>query len=49
MSRLHAGIKRHGDLGDSFQAQSGEKFTTFDKDNDSWSLGNCASELRKSL
>lgn len=43
--KLHAGIKRHGDLGDSFQAQSGEKFTTFDKDNDSWSLGNCASEL----
>ncbi|XP_059175177.1 ficolin-1-like isoform X2 [Physella acuta] len=31
-----------GNVGDEFSQHSGDKFTTFDSDNDEWSDGNCA-------
>ena len=43
--RANLGIKRHGDLYDSLTNIKGEKFTTFDNDQDRWGGGNCAVDI----
>ena len=46
--RANIGIKRHGELSsDNFSLIKGERFTTFDNDQDTWKEGNCAADLRK--
>ena len=46
--RANIGIKRHGELSsDNFSLIKGERFTTFDNDQDTWKEGNCATDLRK--
>lgn len=45
--RANLGIKRHGDLEDAFSNIKGERFTTYDRDQDTWKTGNCAESLRK--
>ncbi|EDW29184.1 GL18547 [Drosophila persimilis] len=35
-----------GDAGDSMHKCRNQKFTTYDRDNDSWKKGNCATERR---
>lgn len=44
--KANIGIKRHGELSsDNFSLIKGERFTTFDNDQDTWKEGNCASDL----
>ena len=46
--RANIGIKRHGELSsDNFSLIKGERFTTFDNDQDTWKEGNCATDLRE--
>ncbi|XP_044193612.1 microfibril-associated glycoprotein 4-like [Thunnus albacares] len=40
--RLHVSGFTDGGAGDSLSYHSGQKFTTFDKDQDNWADGNCA-------
>lgn len=44
--KANIGIKRHGELSsDNFSLIKGERFTTFDNDQDTWKEGNCATDL----
>ncbi|XP_038591617.1 microfibril-associated glycoprotein 4-like [Micropterus salmoides] len=40
--RLHVSGLTDGGAGDALSYHSGQKFTTFDKDHDTWNEGNCA-------